>query len=32
MTDDFKYEVFLNHHSKDKPVFRALANACKPAA
>ncbi len=25
MADDFKYDVFLSHNSKDKPVVRALA-------
>jgi hypothetical protein len=25
MADDFKYDVFLSHSSKDKPVVRAVA-------
>ena len=25
MADDFKYDVFLSHSSKDKPVVRAIA-------
>jgi hypothetical protein len=29
MPDDFKYDVFLSHSSKDKPVVRELANRLK---
>ncbi len=29
MPTDFKYDVFLSHGSKDKPVVRELANRLK---
>ncbi len=29
MPNDFKYDVFLSHSSKDKPVVRELANRLK---
>ncbi|MCL4706330.1 TIR domain-containing protein [bacterium] len=29
MPNDFKYDVFLSHSAKDKPVMRVLANRLK---